>query len=290
MIRGKELEEQVYEPAHIQQVLAEITGNFPNYFESLAQQPIEPVFSNHMQKHEKEQGAYREYLDLEALDEFEYDPNAFKSHTRKRCPIILRCLNAQDEVMKAYRKSFNMVAGRQLLDTVRNIAEFGISYVADFDDEGHENAATYGDLGLDPLNEEEYQCLGVIGYGIQSSLLYGLYPRNFAHRSQDAVWSLYFLSGRKDFGLEDGPEFLMVRPKQGTCEQNFFYPAELFGFYALRLFLMLRSACESSGITLHNRYRYIYLSKFCDHVADTHREDINAYKWSSEYVESQPWF
>ena len=290
MIRGKELEEQVYEPAHIQQVLAEITGNFPNYFESLAQQPIEPVFSNHMQKHEKEQGAYREYLDLEALDEFEYDPNAFKSHTRKRCPIIRRCLMSQDEVMKAYKRDFNRVTGRQLLDTVRNIAEFGISYVADFDDGDHENAATYGDLGLEPLNDEKYGCIGVIGYGIQSSLLYGLCSRNFAHRSQNAVWSLYFLSGRKDFGLADGSEFLMVRPDEGTCEQNYFYPAELFGFYALRLFLMLRSACESSGITLHNRYRYIYLSKFCDHVADTHREDINAYKWSSEYVESQPWF
>jgi hypothetical protein len=290
MLKGKELEKQVYEPAHIQQVLAEIEHNFPGYFKSFAQRPLEPVFGNHIQEYEKEQEVYREYLDLEALDEFEYDPNAFKSHTRKRCPIIRRCLMARDEVMKAYRKSFNRVAGRQLLDTVRNIAEFGISYVADFDDESHENTATYGDLGLEPLNDDKYQRLGVIGYGIQSSLLYGLYPRNFAHRSQDAVWSLYFLSGRKDFELEDGPEFLMVRPDEGTCEQNFFYPAELFGFYALNVFVMLELACEDLGIALEDRYRYIYLSRVCDHVADTHREDINMYKRSSEYVESQPWF
>jgi hypothetical protein len=290
MIRGKELEKQAYEPGHVQQVLAEIEGNFPDYFKSFAQQPLDPAFDKHIQEYEKEQEAYREYRDLEALDEFEYDPNAFKSHTRRRCPIIRRCLMSRDEVMKDYRRSFNTVTGRQLLDTVRNIAEFGISYVADFDDEDHENAATYGDLGLKPLNDDKYQCLGVIGYGIQSSLLYGLYPRNFAHRSQDAVWSLYFLSGRKDFGLEDGPEFLMVRPDEGTCEQNFFYPAELFGFYALWAFVLLKSACEDLGITFENRYRYIYLSRFCDHVADTHREDINAFKWSSEYVESQPWF
>jgi hypothetical protein len=32
MIGEKELEEQVYEPGHIQQVLAEIEGNFPNAF------------------------------------------------------------------------------------------------------------------------------------------------------------------------------------------------------------------------------------------------------------------
>lgn len=121
MLRGKELEKQVYEPGHIQQVLAEIEANFPIYFKSFAQQPLEPVFSNHIQEYKKEQEAYREYLDPEALEEFEYDPSAFKSHTRKRCPIIRRCLNSRDEVMKAYRKSFNQVAGRQLLDTVRNI-------------------------------------------------------------------------------------------------------------------------------------------------------------------------
>jgi hypothetical protein len=290
MLKGKEIEKQVYEPDHIRQVMAEIEDTFPDYFKSFAQQPLEPMFSKHIQGHEKEQDAYSEYLDPEALEEYEYDPNAFKSYTRKRCPIIRRCLNSPDEVMKAYRKSFNQVTGRQLLDAVRNIAEFGISYVANFDDESHEDAATYSDLGLEPLNESKYGCPGVIGYGIQSSLLYGLHPRNFAHRSQDAVWSLYFLSGRKDFGLEDGPEFLMVRPDEGTCEQNFFYPAELFGFYALSVFVMLELACEDLGIKFENRYRYIYLSRFCNHVADTHREDINAYKWSSEYVESRPWF
>ena len=290
MFKGKELEKQVYESKHIQQVLAEIERNFPGYFESFAQQSLGPVFSNRIQEYEKEQEVYREYLDLEALDEFEYDPNAFKSHTRKRCPIIRRCLMAQDEVMKAYQKSFKLATGRQLLDTVRNIAEFSISYVVDFDDEAHEDVTTYSDLGLEPLNDDKYQRLGVIGYGIQSSLLYGLYPRSFAHRSQNAVWSLYFLSGRKDFELEDGPEFLMVRPNEGTCEQNFFYPAELFGFYALSVFVMLELACEDLGVTFENRYRYIYLSRFCDHVANTHREDINAFKWSSEYVESQPWF
>lgn len=290
MIRGKELEEQAYEPEHIQQVLTEIEANFPGYFETFAQQPLEPVFGEHIQKYEKEQEAYRKYLDLEALEEFEYDPNAFKSHTAKQCLIIRRCLWSQDEVMRDYKESFGRVSGRQLLDTVHNIAKFGVSYVADFDDEAHKSADTYSDLGLEPLNEDQCHCLGVIGYGIQSSLLYGVYPHSFAHRSQDAVWSLYFLSGRKDFGLADGSEFLMVHPDQGTCEQNYFYPAELFGFYALRVFLMLESACADLGITFEDRYRYVHLSRFCDHVADTHREDINTFKWSSEHVESQPWF
>lgn len=290
MLKGEQLEEQVYEPEHIQQVLAEIEGNFPGYFESFAQRPLGPVFDAHIRKYTNEQEAYRQYLSLEALDEFEYDPGAFKTQTAKRCPIIQKCLWAQDEVMRDYKKSFAMVTGRQLLEAVRNIAEFGISYVAGFDGHTHQTAATYSDLGLEPLNDGKYGCLGVIGYGIQSSLLYGVYARNFAHRSQDAVWSLYFLSGRKDFGLRDESEFLVVRPKEGTCEQNYLYPAELFGFYALRLLLMLKSACQNHGVPLQDWHRYIYLSRFCNHVAETHRDDINIYKRSSEHVESQPWF
>jgi hypothetical protein len=299
MFRGEKLEEQVYEPEHIQQVLAEIERNFPGYFKSFAQRPLERVFDKHVQRHKREQEAYRDILDLKVLDEFEHDPNAFKSEMSRQCPIIRRCLMSQDEVMKQYKVSFRRVAGRQLLDTVRRIAEFGISYVKDFDDEEHENVIfysdlgfkdSYSDLGLKVLNEEEYHLIGVIGYGIQSSLLYGLYPRNFAHRSQDAVWSLYFLSGRKDFGLLDGSEFLMVHPDAGTCEQNYFYPAELFGFYALKVYMLLKSACKDLDLTLQNRHRYIYLSRFCDHVANTHRKDINTFRRSSDYVESQPWF
>ena len=82
----------------------------------------------------------------------------------------------------------------------------------------------------------------------------------------------------------------MVQPDHGTCEQNYFYPPELFGFYAVQVYRLLESGCSDRGITFADRYRYIYLDKFCDHVGDVHREDINTYKWSSEDVESRPWF
>lgn len=290
MIRGEGLEEQVYESEHIHQLLTEIERNFPNYFDSFAQRSLRPVFDKHIESYEKEQEAYQEYMNLQALDEFEYDPSAFKTHTRKRCPIIHNCLWSQAEEMEQYKRDFYRTTGREILDTVRNIAEFGISYVDDFDGEDHENVTSYSDLGLEPLKEDRYICPGVIGYGIQSTLLYGVYGHSFAHRSQNAVWSLYFLSGRKDFGLAGGSEFLMVQPDQQTCEQNYWYPPELFGFYALWIYLLLESACSDQGITFHDRYRYVYLDRFCDHVADTHREDINTYRWSSEDVESRPWF
>lgn len=287
---GHELEPEVHEPEHIETVLAELKVNFSRYFGGFAEKPLKPLFKDARDAYEKERDVYLEYLNPAALEEFEYDPNAFKSHTRRRCPIIRRCLMSQDVVMKSYKRSFNDVSGRQLLEAVRNIVEFGANYVRGFDHEEHESAQAPSDLGLEPLNESANQCTGVIGYGIQSTLLYSIYARAFAHRSQAAVWTLYFLSGRKDFGLADGSEFLMVDAKHGTCEQNYFYPAELFSFYSLKLYLMLKEACAERDVPLYDYYRYTYLDAFTDYVGETHREDIECFRWSSEDVESRPWF
>lgn len=290
MIRGEELEKRAYKPEHFLEVLAEISRNFPRYFKSFVASNSQQLFADEITVHKREQEKYRDYLDPEALEEFEDDPNAFKRQTRTKCPIIHRCLQSQDEAMKDYKQSFNTVSGRQLLNPICKLAQFGRSYVLNFDDERHECAANPGDLGLDALNEAEYGCGGVIGYGIQSSMLYGMYPRQFAHRSQVAVWSLYFLSGRKDFGLKDGSEFLMANPSEGTVEQNYFYPAELFGFYALQVYLLLKTSLTAHGVTLKHYHRYIYLSVFCDHIGEIHRSDIQIFKRSSQHVESQPWF
>lgn len=290
MILGNDLEAQVYEADHINSVSAAIRDHFGGYFTSFSAQPLPPRFDKAIRQYEKEQARYRRYMDLEALAEYEQDPGAFKSETRNHCPIIQHCLNSQDEVMDSYKRAFGETTGRKLLTPVRNIAEFGRDYVLAFKDSQHEAATSPGDLGLDPLNDPQYGLNSVIGYGVQSSMLYGQYPREFAHRSQNAVWALYFLSGRHDFGLVDGSEFMMVHANHGTCEQNYFYPADLFGFYALQSSLLLKDACAGIDLPLPNHYRYLYLSVFCDHVADTHRADINVFKRSSSYVESQPWF
>lgn len=286
MLRGHELEKKVFDSDHIQKVLKEIESTFPLVFAQFCSRPIEPIFTQAIKDFEKEQSSYREYLDLRSLNEFDDNPNAFKRETKTKCPIIRRCLMSQDEVMKQYKISFNEVSGRQLLDGVKLIAQFGLDYVIAFDDSRHEKVNSYDQLGLAPLNEPGYGAPGVIGYGVQSSLLYGKYPHAFAHRSQNAVWSLYFITNRKNFGLEDDSEFLMVQPKYNTCEQNFFYPADLFGFYALKLYLLLKNACETHGIRFYDRHRYIYLSAFTDFIASQHREDIGCLKWSSDDVEN----
>ena len=285
MLMGEQLSEQVYETAHIASVLDAIQHNFPKYFSKL--QDSKQLFDDAIKVHEKEYPAYQNYLDLEALDEFEADPNAFKRETRANCPIIRRCLMSQDEIMKSYKVSFAGVDGQDLLHTIYNVAVFGQEYSESFDHRKHESSKSYKTLGLTELADETYSCIGVVGYGIQSTLLYSLYPHAFAHRSQNAVWSLFFLSGRQDFGLgEEGSEFLMVRPQYGTCEQNYFYPPELFGYYALQVYRMLKDADPSLKKMFNREYRYTYLDVFFDHVANIHREDINALKWTSEHVEN----
>jgi hypothetical protein len=286
MLRGHELDNRVYDETHIAEVLTEIRLTFPTYFLSFCQLPLRKQFQDAIGDYEAEQLKYSSYLDPEALDEFEDNPNSFKGETKKNCPIIRRCLNSKEEYMKAYQRSFSEVKGRDLLNAARKIAEFGRAYVSDFDHERHENARSFAELGIAPLDQPEYGCPGVIGYGIQSALLYGQYPHAFAHRSQNAVWSLYFLTSRKSFGLKDDSEFMMVQPEYNTCDQNYFYPADLFGFYALRLFLMLKAAFSGTGLDLEKSFRYIYLSSFCDHVAEQHKDDIAVFKWSSDRGET----
>jgi hypothetical protein len=294
MLLKKGLGERAFQPEHIQEVLAEIRANFPKYldsFEARNNKTLEKAFQEAISAYEKEQIRYQKYMDNGALEAFEDAPVAFKKYTRTDCPIIHGCLNAKSEIMDSYRRSFNMAEGWQILSAVKNIAYFALDYVADFDDSAHESAQSPVSLSLESLQEDKYYCVGVIGYGIQSSLLYGLHARHFAHRSQRAVWALLFLSGRKRFGYEEdeGSEFLMVRPEYGNCEQNYFYPPQLFGFYALQVFLMLKNACKEKNITFYDRHRYIYLDVFMNHVADTHQEDIDIFKWSSDHVENNWW-
>ncbi len=289
MYRGSQLDERVFDGSHINDVLDVMQKTFPKYFASFLRDDAQGLFKNAIKEFDKEQPAYLSYFDPDSLEEYEDDPNAFKKHTRNHCPIIRRCLMSQDEIMNDYKASFNHVSGRELLDTVRRIAGFGDDYLNDFDGTIHEEIQDYRELKLEFLGDAEHTCAGVVGYGIQSNFLYMLYPQAFAYRAQDAVWSLFFLSDKKHFDFEEGSEFVMYSPKYGTGEQNFLYPPELFGFYALSIYRWLKDACREEGIKFDSQYRYTYLDTFMKHVAASQRDSINFLKKSSDYVENH-WF
>lgn len=220
---------------------------------------------------------------MQTLEDFALVPNSFKNRVKSDCPIIRRCINSRDEAMKKYKKDFNLSTGQRLLQVTTNIVKFGHEYVEDFDHEEYETCETVDDLELWELLEEDYTAYGVIGGGIKSHFLYNLFPYAFSNRSQVAIWALYFLSDKKQFGLVDDSEFLMIDVDHGTTQQNYFYPYDLFSFYALKLYLMLKEACAKKGYHFDDDYRYIYLDKFLNFVVEEHRGDIDALMGMGEY-------
>ncbi|MCY1013420.1 hypothetical protein OV079_49415 [Nannocystis pusilla] len=202
------LGERGYEREHIDTVLAAIRKHFPTYFATFAltAKKASEAFQTAVAEWRKELRDYEKFLDPDSLEEYEDDPGSFKSGIKSRCPIIRRSLNSPASDMKKYKIAFKLATGADLLRVSKNIAAFGRKHIKSFDDETHEAMADVADLGLGDLLEEDYIVYGVIGGGIKSHLLYSLYPNAFPNRSRSAVWALYFLSGKSDFGFKDGSE------------------------------------------------------------------------------------
>jgi hypothetical protein len=278
-----ELGERAYEPAHIEKVLAAIRKHFPRYWESFVGTAREK-FREAVATWENEHTDYVNFLAPECLAEYEDDPNAFKGALRSKCPIVRRSLNSPSEEMKKYKKAFNRAEGRHLLTTTLNIVAFREQHMEGFDDVGHARVKTVDDLGLADLRQEDYVVYGVIGGGIRSHFLYSLNPNAFPNRSRPAVWALYFLSGKDDFGFEDGSEFLMIEVEKSSTQQNYQYPYDLFAFYALQVYGMIQKACAAAKIPLRLERRYVYLDAFVNFVHDKHQEEVNLLKGSPEDV------
>lgn len=311
MIRpNMDLGERAYEPAHMAKVLSKILANFPKFFQSFSTDKDELVIDNPnfvviqsknkkstakavlaekfqkaIDEFEKEQPSYKAFFDLENLEEYEDDPNTFKKDFAKKVPIMNRCLNSNAKEMKRYKSEFNMKKGRELLDVTTNIISFGNDYVSNFDEGSHEKTDEVEDLELSELLTDKYISYQVIGGGIKSNFLHSLFPHAFSYRSQNAIWALWYLTDKEDFGFADGSEFLMVDLEVGNIQQNYHYPYDLFSFYALKLYLALKESCNREGIIFNSKYRYIYLDVFLNHITEINQPEINDLKKKGEYEE-----
>jgi hypothetical protein len=70
-------------------------------------------------------------------------------------------------------------------------------------------------------------------------------------------------------------EFLMIDVKESTTQQNYFYPYELFAFYAHQIFQLLKAEAEDLDVYLDPEYRYVIVDSFLSFVADSHESEIN---------------
>ena len=105
-------------------------------------------------------------------------------------------------------------------------------------------------------------------------MLYKLNPMVFPSRSRNAVWALWFLSGKQDFGCRMSSEFLMIDVQKVITQQNYFYPYTLFAYYAFEVYKMLRDKAYDLGAYIDPAYRYVIVDAFFDYVASEHLAEI----------------
>jgi hypothetical protein len=300
------LGERAYKTSHINEVLKEVKKNFPSYFSGFCERNeasiknpnlkiihtkkkegastiLSKKFKQAIKNYEVEQPSYQEFFDLDSLEEFEENPNGFKSDLAKKIPIMRRSLQSQASDMKKFQSNYKQKSGRELLDVTRNIITFGDKYNKTFNDKKFEKTNCIADLGLAELSDEKYISHLVIGGGIKSCFLFSLYPYAFANRSQNALWSMYYLVNKKSFGFNDDSEFLMIHPKEGRTHQNYHYPYDLFTYYALQIYFLLKEACSKENITFQNKNRFIYLDTFFDYIAEVNEKEIKDLKKDGEY-------
>lgn len=304
------VEDECFQVKHIQKVLDKIKGNFQYYFDKFleSQQSHIPqdrvddlhdkfiidsagkhlvldrrrackeLFEEAICDFEKDRQTYIDLFDQELLEEYEDDSQQFKSRALKiDTPVIRRTLqNVYAEQLDKYRKAFNCANASDLLTVVSRLSKFSEDYVQNkYNAETFEDIVYYKDFNLTVLDTEEYTVHGVIGGGIKSTMLFKNYPNVFSSRSRLAVWALWYLVGKENFGCKMDSEFLMIDLKKNSVQQNYFYPYELFEFYALQIYLLIKDAAKRLGVEMNNGYRFVYVDAFLSFIAVDHLHEIN---------------
>jgi hypothetical protein len=230
---------------------------------------------------EKDREKYKAILDPEFLEEAGDDPPSFKNTTLKnKCPIILQTLqNTPAKELDKYRRAFKAADAAELYATTKNIMHFTRDHYANkFDPKTHEMIDKLDGLGLSELSDEKYTAFGVIGGGIRSHFMYKLYPDAYPYRGREAVWAFWYLTKKKTFGCKQDSEFLMINKKESTTQQNYYYPYDLFAFYALQVFKLMKDEAAKNSYALPLDYRYVAVEAFLSFVARSNQTEIDTLK------------
>lgn len=310
----RSVEAACYEKKHIDKVIDAIKAKFPDYFNdfimleagyAVSEKDIETIatklgvqnvktkkttdvtkkFKNivieSLEDFEKDRDKYVAIFDEESLEEYEDDPQYFKSTVLKNeCPIIHSTIhNKRAKELDKYRYEFNVSDPNDLLTVVSNLHYFAEEYYNNFyDEDTYDDIDNYKDLKFSDLDTEDYTVFGVIGGGIKSHMLYKVYPSVFPNRSRDAIWALWYLTDKKTFDCKQDSEFLMIDVEKSVTQQNYFYPYELFTFYAHQIFQMLKQKADENNVYIDPENRYIIVDAFLTFIAEHHEEEITFLK------------
>ncbi len=304
------VEDICFKITHIEQVMNTIETNFPKFFDQFLRSresdiPKEHIdilrdrfmvddsgkrlvfdeksaFSELMQiainDFNSDRSAYQGLFDEDALEEYEDDPQLFKSKAlANETPIIRKTLqNRLAKELDSFRGAFNKASAHDLLLVVTRVAHFAKNYVENiYDRANFDKIIFYKDFQFTELDGEDYTAHGVIGGGIRSTFLYKNYPEVFPCRSRMSVWALWYLVDKKTFGCKMDSEFLMIDPDENVTQQNYFYPYELFSFYALQIFILMKKEALRLGVELDYQYRFVYVDAFLNFIANQNIAAIN---------------
>jgi len=303
------VEDVCYEQAHVEKVLHAIKKNFDEHFNRFLDstggkgvslesiQELQKKFGIEVQEKkknrdltanykaiireaiedfEKDRGDYQKIFRQNWLEDLDEDADVFKSKVLKNeCPIIRKTLaNKKAKELDRYRVSFSLADADWLLSVVYNLCVFGDAYKKSYDPNTYEDAETYEDLNLSLLDTDDYTAYGVIGGGIKTHMLYKVHPSLFPNRSRSAIWALWYLTDKESFGCKTDSEFLMIDLDKNIVQQNYFYPYQLFAFYAFEIFKLLRGKAKELNVDIDPEYRYVIVDAFLEFIAMEHDEEI----------------
>ena len=306
----KMVEDKCYTIKHMEKVLQKIIANFPLYFDkylksqktTIPEEYIDKLRDRFMVDSNRKQlvfdekrafqeltreaiidfnrdtEGYRELFDEEALEEYKDDPQEFKKYALGIQTSIIRktIQNKYAKELDKFRAAFSRANANDLLMVVTSLANFSRDYVSrSYNKDTFEKIIFYKDFGFTVLDTEEYTAHGVIGGGIRSTMLYKNFPEVFPCRSRMSIWALWYLVDKDTFGCSMDSEFLMIDINKNFIQQNYFYPYELFAFYALQIYLLIKKEAEKLGVSIDVAYRFVYVEAFLNFVANQHIESIN---------------
>lgn len=296
------------EDKHIASVFKDIETNFYKYFQTMGNdtasyaEQLESVFSvkisatsrNKQQvngvknlfvdaiaEFDKEKVKYCNFFNYESLEEFFDDQNSFKPSLRRECPIINRCVNSRRSEMFNWQYLFTETASSDLLNIFYNLIGFADEYKQNCDLKEYASFNSLEDFNFNYVQGEECTISGVISMGINSNILYYTSPGLFPIRSRRDLYGLYFLSDCKPYDLPSkSSEFLMIDDKIKSnqhnikMEYNYFYPYNIYALYSLRIYRLIQQKCSQLGIDVIDKYRYVYVHTFLNHVCSQHIKQI----------------
>ena len=252
---------------------------------SLSQRVEEIVFQwfdKAIASYDKKAKPYLKTFDLEALEEFWDDPNAFKQCLARDVPVIAGTLQQQSSELKEWQIAFRTTAPADLLQMFINLIDFQSEWEAADRISSFLETGDPLELELRPLDEDE-DCRidGVIGCGIKSAVLFYRDCEHFPVRNRDGLYAFYFLTEQKAFDLpSESSEFLMVDDQGmdfrgfGMMEFNYWYEYDQYWLYAHRIYQWLSTRLSDWNIVVDDRRRFIYVNEFLKAVSKLHSEDI----------------